>query len=215
VKGCRIGDQLASCTRREAAAALEALAKLHSRWWNHPQLDDSAAWLPRHGDPYFDIARTAIVDAFDPFIEMWGDAIPDETMRIVLADKENMMFTNNGDSDSVAVIDWQIGMRTNPTFDVIYFIAGNFTPAFRRENERDLVEGCHQALMDGGVSDYPIEQCWTDYRVSAIVLLSYSIFSVANIDLDEVNDRGKKLFEAVFDRYMKAIVELESFSLIT
>jgi hypothetical protein len=51
--------------------------------------------------------------------------------------------------------------------------------------------------------------------VSAIVLLSYSIFSVANIDLDEVNDRGKKLFEAVFDRYMKAIVELESFSLIT
>lgn len=185
MKGCCIGHQLASCTRREAAAALEALAKLHSRWWNHPQLDDSAAWLPGHGDPYFDIARTAIVDAFDPFIEMWGDAIPDETMRIVLADKEDMMFTNNGDSDSVAVIDWQIGMRTNPTFDVIYFIAGNFTPAFRQENERDLV------------------------------LLPYSIFSVANIDLDEVNDRGKKLFEAVFDRYMKAIVELESFSLIT
>ena len=70
-------------------------------------------------------------------------------------------------------------------------------------------------LIDGGVANYPIEQCWTDYRINAMVLLPYAVIAAGSIDLDTVNDRGRELFEAMFERYMTAIVDLESFSLVT
>lgn len=239
----RPGDQLASCSAEEAGVALNELARLHARWWEHPRLDEFAAWLPGHGDPYFEIAKGAFTEAIDPFFELWGERIPTQIKQSLERDKvdmsdyelraeatigrsprtfvhgdfrlDNMMFGSDESGVSVAIIDWQVGMQTNPMFDVVYFVAGNFSPEFRLEHEDSLLRGYHQGLVDGGVTDYSFEQCWEDYRAMALVLIPYAVLSAANIDLDEVNERGSELFEVMFDRYMKVVVDLDSFSLMS
>jgi len=42
----RHGDQLAGCSKREADAALRAIARVHARWWGAPALERDLAWLP-------------------------------------------------------------------------------------------------------------------------------------------------------------------------
>ena len=41
----RLGNQVAGCTREEAAAALRHVAAVHLAWWEHPDLE-TLAWAP-------------------------------------------------------------------------------------------------------------------------------------------------------------------------
>jgi len=238
----RPGDQLAGCTPTEASQALATLAKLHSRWWNDPRLNDFAEWMPGHDSEFFQITKIALKDGVEAFLELWGDAVPQSVVDILTEDDEddalynkrllatigrapftvahgdyrldNMMFGDGETTPQVAIIDWQLPLRANPMSDVMYFIAGNIAVETRREVEADLVRGYHEELIAGGVEDYPFETCWTDYRVGSVLLMSFAVVAAANIDLDVQNDRGRELFEVMFDRYMSAIVDHDPFPLI-
>ena len=238
----RPGDQLEGCTSDEAAEALATLARFHSRWWNDPRLTEFAEWMPGHDSDFFQITKVALKDGVDAFLELWGDAVPQVVVDVLTEEDDddakynqrlrstigrapftvahgdyrldNMMFGDGVTTPAVAIIDWQLPLRANPMSDVMYFIAGNIPTETRREVEAELVRGYHAGLVAGGVDDYPFEQCWTDYRIGSVLLMSFAVVAAANIDLEVQNDRGKELFEVMFDRYMSAIVDHEPFSLI-
>ena len=49
---------------------------------------------------------------------------------------DNMMFRDHEYGTEFALLDWQLPYQANPMWDVVYFLAGNFEPAWRRRHQR-------------------------------------------------------------------------------
>lgn len=228
----RPGNQLASCSLEEAEVVLRSIAGFHASWWEHPELAGFDSWLPGPGSPYFHILEAGYKDSLPAVPQVFGHLLNDEVMRLAHRMAEcyheaielgvgrrphtfihgdfrldNMMF---GPNLEFTLLDWQLPFRANPLWDVVYFLAGNFSPEFRREHQDHLVHVYHDALVAAGVAEYPFEQCWEDYRASGLVLLGYIVTAAADVDLDSFNDRGRELLETMMGRYAIAVEDLGS-----
>ena len=230
----RPGNQLASCSLEEAHAAVETAAALHARWWNSPLLGEFAPWLPGAGDPYFLLLQAVFQNAIPAFNDIYGHLISPAVSHLVdvygeryqelvasLATTsvtlvhgdyrlDNMMFARNPGDPPIAIIDWQLCFQSIPQWDIAYFLAGNFDPEFRRAHQHDLLRAYHQSLQDHGVVGYSFDQCWTDYRKAALVLIGYMVTGAADVKLETLNDRGRELMDRMFSRYAEAVLDLES-----
>ena len=65
----------------------------------------------------------------------------------------------------VAFIDFANMALAPPMQDVAFFLGINLDVPVRRALDADLVRVYHDALLAGGVRDYPFERCWRDYRL--------------------------------------------------
>jgi len=229
----RPGDQLASCSIDEAKLALAEVAKLHARWWEHERLADFESWLPAPGGATFHVFEAGYLGGVDAFHQHWAHLVSDNVHELIdraakgyqaMIDAgpgrephtfihgdfrlDNMMFSANSAEPGLALLDFQLPFQANAMWDVIYFLAGNFAPEWRRENQDALLVHYHGCLVDGGVDSYSIEQCQEDYRAAALVLLGYLVTSAADIDLDTLTERGRELIETMFTRYGTAIDDL-------
>lgn len=229
----RPGDQLASCTLDEAKLALAEVAKLHARWWQHDRLADFEAWLPKPGGATFHVFEAGYLGGVDAFHREWAHLVSsnvhDLVDRAALAYHDmidagpgrephtfihgdfrldNMMFGQDPAEPSLALLDFQLPFQANAMWDVIYFLAGNFEPEWRRQYQDQLLEYYHGCLVDGGVNNYALEQCREDYRAATLVLLGYLVTSAADIDLETLTDRGREVIETMFNRYGTAIDDL-------
>ncbi|GAB4322023.1 MAG: hypothetical protein Kow0010_02580 [Dehalococcoidia bacterium] len=234
--GMEPGDQLASCSREVAELAVREVARLHARWWAHPDLARFAEWLPGPGDLYFQILEGAYKESLPRFPEVFGhlvdpkilefaeifgdryqDAIAagvDRTPTFIHGDYrlDNMLFGDGDSKPRIAILDWQLPFRANALWDVVYFLAGNFDPEWRRANEDDLLRVYHEALLANGVRDYAFDRCRDDYRAAGLVLMGYLVTNAKDFDPATYNERGQRLFEAMFNRYSTAILDLESWT---
>ena len=236
----RPGDQLQSCTLAEAHQALAEVARLHARWWEDPRLLEFSSWLPGPGDGYFDIVKGGYLGAVDHFHTHFGYLVNDEVTALInrcAADYDtmaavgvyrsphtfihgdfrldNMMFGDDPSVPSVVVLDWQLPCRLNPMSDVVYFLAGNFEPQWRRDHEDELIGAYHQTLLENGVENYPLDKCHEDYRACGLILLAYLVTGSLDVDLETLNDRGRALIEMMYSRYATAIVDLRSGDFMT
>nr|MDT0663947.1 phosphotransferase [Micromonospora sp. DSM 115978] len=74
---------------------------------------------------------------------------------------DNLMF--DGDTEVVAV-DWQTLEIGFPARDLAYFLSTALPPEVRRAHEVSLVAAYHEQLVAHGVTDYPGDECFEDYR---------------------------------------------------
>lgn len=231
----RCGNQLAGCTDDEAELALRELARFHATWWESPLLDQFASWLPDIDDPYFQILEAAYIASLPSVEAKFGHLLTDHVMDVAKRYEgnyresflrgggrrphtmvhgdyrlDNMMFSNTESGMELTVLDFQIPFRANGMWDVIYFLAGNFTPEWRREHQQEMVRVYHDALITAGVTGYSYEQCWEDYRAAALVLLGYLVTSAADIEPETLNERGQELIDVMFGRYAVAVEDLGS-----
>ena len=236
----RCGNQLASCSWSDAVVALGELAKFHAAWWEHPELDSFAEWLPGPGADYWDMTRQVYTAGLPKLRQNFGYLLSDDV--ITLAESyldrwetglevgarrgphtfihgdfrlDNMMFDDHEHGTEFTLLDWQLPFRANPMWDVVYFLAGNFEPAWRRRHQAELVRLYHDALVANGVTDFSFEQCWDGYRSAGLVLLAYIVNLAGDIDLDTFNDRGRELAEMLFRRYAEAVEDLGSASFLS
>ena len=235
----RPGNQLAGCTLEEAELALQEVAGFHATWWEHPKLDEFSTWLPGPDDPYFALLEAVYQDALPKFADAFGYLVGDRIVELagrysgMYAEAvqrgvgrlphtfihgdfrlDNMMFSGSGDELQFCLLDWQLPFKANPMWDVVYFLAGNFEPQWRRDHQHQLLHRYHDALVAAGVSGYPFEQCEEDYRAAGLVLLGYLVSGAADVDLATLNDRGRELIETMFTRYALAIEDLGSASFL-
>jgi len=236
----RCGNQLASCSWSDAVVALGELAKFHAAWWEHPELDSFAEWLPGPGADYWDMTRQVytaglpklrqnfgylvsddVITLAESYLDRWDAALEVGAMRgphtFIHGDfrLDNMMFDDHEHGTEFTLLDWQLPFRANPMWDVVYFLAGNFEPAWRRRHQAELVRIYHDALMANGVTDFSFERCWDGYRAAGLVLLAYIVNLAGDIDLDTFNDRGRELAEMLFRRYAEAVEDLGSASFLS
>ncbi|MCP4083520.1 MAG: phosphotransferase [Actinomycetia bacterium] len=231
----RPANQLDSCTLDEARLAIDSAAQLHSRWWEHPRLDEFASWLPAPGSEYFEIIKGGYIAAVEQFHTVFGHLITPDVAQLVNRAAEdfdaaleagagrrphtfthgdfrldNMMFGDGPDDPPIAVLDWQLPFRGNPLCDIVYFLGGNFPPEWRREHQDQLIERYHEGLVEGGVSGYSLEECRADYRAAGLTLLAYMVTGANDIDPDTLTERGRDLIETMFNRYATTITDLGS-----
>jgi len=227
-----VGDHLEGCLVREAELAVRTIAKFHASWWDSPQLDKIAEWMPALDAPVQNLAQGAYQQAWQPFRDSFGaglsprmiavgEQIGQNLIRLQQSFANAPLTINHGDfrldnlffppiagGAPIAVADWQISTRGRGIFDISYLLCGGMEPEIRREHERDLVRTYADVLAEHGVTDYPFEQAWEEYRRGALFVLGYVVIAIGT--LDTANARGVSLFTTWLRRAVAAIEELDA-----
>jgi len=188
-------------TRLYAEQIVNCLAHLHAYWWEHPMLTkdfDSSPSLES-------IKRfvPSIESMFPEFSDFLGDRLsptrralyekvftcwpPPSLLKRLLertattlthgdAYEGNFLYPNKVAQDNIYIIDWQDWHINIGTNDLASIFAKNWYPERRVLMEKELIRSYYIALMEYGVKQYSWDQCWHDYRTSAIFNLFWPIF---------------------------------------
>ena len=163
-------------------------ARLHASLWDDPQLgalsirppvevwsdvlreyaERYRTFVDRHGDLLSVERRQTyerLLAAGPQFVERFG---PGRPLTLVHGDAHwwNCLIPTGDDPEDVRLVDWEDWSVGVGTADIAYTIAMLWFPERRRAMERSLLDGYHDALVEGGVSGYPRQALDDDYRWS-------------------------------------------------
>ncbi len=231
VTGARVIDQLDGGSMADAEMVVDAIAALHARWWDSPELDQ-LDWLPPvNNDLYKGYA--AVMPQLVPVLEAkYGDRIEPEGFALLAAmgdhypdyldhwiesgpvtfahydlRLDNILFEPPSDPGSICLLDWQLAVRHRGTFDLAYYLGQNVPPDFRRDHQEAIVRRYHDALTGRGISGYSYDQCWDDYRRG---MLMHIVSATQIAILEGGNERGQQLLDAMLTAGWTAAVELDA-----
>jgi hypothetical protein len=228
----RCGNQVEGCSQAEARTTILNMAPFHATWWDKvdtPHLD----WIPYGNDPIQHFAESSYNDGWEHFTQNFGDRLSPRAMAIAERFKTKIIATEDAfvtppmtiahgdlrydnlffaDSGEMTVADWQIIVRARGPYDVGYFMSQSLQPAERRACEMDILRAYYEKLLEHGVTDYSFNQCFDDYRISAMFCLVYPVISGGTLDL--ANERGVELVRAMLDRSVATILDLDCGELI-
>jgi thiamine kinase-like enzyme len=223
----RCGNQVEGCSQKEAETTVLNMAPFHATWWGKvdtPQLD----WIPYGNDPIQHFAESSYNDGWDNFVRNFGDRLSSRAMAIAERFKTKIIATEDAftkppitiahgdlrydnlffaDDGEMAVADWQIIVRARGPYDVAYFLSQSVNPADRKTCEMGILRRYHETLLEREVKNYSFDQCFDDYRMSAMFCLVYPVISGGTLDL--ANDRGVELVAAMLDRSVATILDLD------
>jgi aminoglycoside/choline kinase family phosphotransferase len=219
------GDHVAGATQDQAQRAIDALARHHAKWFEHPLLT-TYDWMPGLDDPSILTLPATFEMGWPMFRERFAGRVPERVLgwceRFVAEIPEwiaghrndrytmthgdfrldNLFFFDDGD---VAIIDWQLAMRSPGQADLVYFCANNLDVATRRHIENNLitryVDGLHASGVEPGA--VTLEEVRRGYVEG---LLFYAVtFGASLLTIDPANERGAALFDALVMRTFTAV----------
>ena len=186
-------------TQTHCEAVMECLATLHAFWWEHPHLGTDVGQLPTEAARKAGVADTH--RRIRNFVDFLGDrlsvdrrhvydkiltSLPDvwdrhrgtrlsERKAVTLLHGDahvwSFLYPRDAATDRVRIIDWQFWHLGVGTDDLAYMMALHWYPERRRIMERELLKRYHTELLRHGVANYTWDECWFDYRVSALINL--------------------------------------------
>jgi Ecdysteroid kinase-like family len=228
--GARMIDQLDGCSADDARTIVAELARHHAAWWQNPKLVDLAYIQSPADPPYPQFQDQSVKQAWPVILERFGDSIPERVRAVgdrwstigppLMEDApnhpntllhgdvrlDNLFFHDDG-GEPVSAVDWQLAFRGVGATDLAYFTSQSLTVDVRREHESDLCHLYHDTLAEGGVTDYPYDELWTDYRRNVLFCLTYPLTGGA---VELVNDRAYALATAMIERSVAAIEDLDA-----
>ncbi len=223
----RLRDQLGSCSAEDARLAVSTLARAHAHWWGDRSLL-AQDWL-MDSDGFTKMMHPLYLMGWEPFWSTFGSALPAEyepigsainrqlpalvarSMRaawtLVHGDYrlENFMFGPEG-SGEIHVLDWQLLSIGSGARDLAYFTSQNLTSELRRSCERGLLELYHRGLVEGGVSGYPLEQLYDDYRAGLLLATAIPVNAARFFEEQKAqgSDYMSREEKELFDRALEA-----------
>lgn len=226
----QVSDQIEGMSPDLAERAIRAVAKMHARWWESPELD-ALDWMDYGNGPVTMQAVPLFEFAWPLYLANgFGDLLTTEQIALgervrdhferLLNDfggmhrtichtdfrSENMFFGEPGSDDDVVILDWQLTTRSGGLYDVAYLLAQSLTVEDRRAHEERLLRVYHQCLKEGGL-DLSFEEILEFYRVGLMVCLVIPV-SVGGL-LDTANERGRRLGEVITERTFTAAIDQE------
>ncbi len=207
-------DQLISATPEQSTLVIKALAKLHAKWWNHPDLADFS-WM----NQTVSVDQTERVTEFQKsvaqFNTAFGESCPqikeigDMLVKLLQASPAQVGPTNatgnrtlcHGDvrldnlcfvGNDVVFVDWQLVSPSSAVSDLTFWLCCNYRPADRRDNEENILQMYSRELKNHGV-DYPLKKLKADVRFQLIgrCLGRLGTFSLIS-DTVFASDRGRQ-----------------------
>lgn len=227
-KGCYEGDQIKGLSIQQAEAVCDQLARLHSHFWNVPQLDEFS-WLQRSAQSSADaylagvqVARDYFgellteqqyqtIDAFADYVDPWFNySDGNETIVHVDARSANILFcpTGNGDEDAY-LIDWQTVSMGNPMRDMAYFLGVSVATGNRRKIERRLLKK-HTEAITAKDANYSLDAALEAYRFNLFAGVWGAVATCAYAHTDEL----REVLFSWLPRSLAAVEDWDSLSLL-
>lgn len=228
MRGYRNGDQLAGVGLAEAKQVIDAVTPLHAAYWGntgHEFLQDAMRVDSTWTEPYMRIVE----GSWRNCIAQFGYCIPAEVKEslagyvgglrrlhglmgeraqtLVHGDPrmDNLMFNNGDDGPPVVLLDWQTLMITNPLHDLVLMLSMSATTEARRSMEDELVRYYHSKVVKLGVTGYSLEQCYDDYDLAVLYMMSVAL--IMGGAFDPANERGRRLAEEVLRRSCASVLD--------
>ncbi len=199
-----------STSAEDVELAVRYLAPLHAKWWNHPRLRTLKA-LRYPGSPANEVfllqARGAFTDALPTAKEQFGDEFPDslvaaaETLlsrfeavaetrqrdvgRTTLVHGDyhlGQIFFESARGGRFAVYDWQTASAANGGDDLARMIVSGLDTTQREASDRRLIELYHGLLLEHGVREYSLQDCYNDFRLGLLTSLVINVIAGPNMD---------------------------------
>ncbi len=227
----RIGDQVAGCTREEACAVVDAIARLHAATWTgagYPGLTSHANDRQRDGMiGGFQFGWPVVLERFADLIPesalAAGEKMPQAIGRLLAqmcsdpvclshADVrlDNIFFGNDGE---VVLVDWQAACSSAPEQDLAYFLTQSVPrDILAREDFVGRYHATLSSLLAESGTVYDIEQCRTRYRICALYLLCFAVVIAGTLDMG--NERGERLARTLLGNALAALDEMNAFALL-
>ena len=225
------GDQIEGCTVAQARDALVNLAGLHGPRWRDETLRAIEGLAPFGADAAegmgmgFGLMLEAFIERFDtprddadvmrafaPYAGAWLLGRQD-CFALVHGDYrlDNLLFATAAGGPACTAVDWQIVAVGLPARDLGFFLGTGLKRDERGAYERELVAAYHAALVEYGVDDYPLDQCWDDYRYG---LFQGPLITVLGAMYATRTERGDDMFVAMTERSCAAIRESDALELL-
>jgi aminoglycoside phosphotransferase (APT) family kinase protein len=174
---------------------VESLARIHARWWNHPQLGQTigASLTPAEADA----SRERLEASVPHFMDYLGDAflpaqrtayerilassflqrraqrlLTQQTVTLIHGDAHtnNLMLPYDQAHGQAILIDWHRWSIDVPLYDLAFSIALHWSAERRAVLEQSLIRHYYEQLIALGVRGYTWDECWNDYRETVIVM---------------------------------------------
>jgi hypothetical protein len=184
-------------SRKQCEAAVDALARVHARWWESPALGKTAgelhttesltkmvqgiaANLPAFFDDLADSlttdARRVLEHVFSSSLRPWLRLTNEHALTIIHGDAHTWNFLFPRPSEGATyLIDWQLWHVDVGARDLAFFIALHWYPSRRAELERPLIQFYYDRLLEYGVRGYSFDELWLDYRCCVVRNLTIPI----------------------------------------
>jgi aminoglycoside phosphotransferase (APT) family kinase protein len=224
----RQGDNLAGVGLAEAKHVIDAITPLHAAYWEntgHEFLRDvmrvDSTWKERYMElvdgtwrnclaqfgycipAAIEASLTAYIGGFQRLHRMMADRA--QTLSHGDPRMDNLMFNDGEEGPPVVLLDWQTLMITNPLHDLAYLLSQSATIEARRAMEDELVRYYHAKVTELGVTNYSLEQCYDDYDLALLYMMSVAF--VMGGAFDPANERGKRLAEETLRRACTSVVD--------
>lgn len=195
-----LGSSGLTATPRQTTKAFSAIAKFHTRWWNHEILDED--WLKPAGDT---LEKEELTRALNASLEKYGEQFPYlgkcmETflkylpkMPMVMTKKppltlihgdfhrKNIHFRNNG---SPLIFDWQVVETNKPVTDIANWLLMYLSTEDRRAHEVKLLRHYYKSLGRKCRRGYSFRKLKADYREALVPAIVRMLLLYEVIDLD-------------------------------
>ena len=227
-RGYRAGDQLAGVGLDGAKLVMDAVTPLHAAYWDNTGQDFLRDAM-RVSSTWMEAYMPSVEGSWRSCVERFGYCIPDDVERsladyvaglrrlhAIMGDRtqtllhgdprlDNVMFNEGDQGPPVVLLDWQTVMISNPLHDLALLLSMSVTTDTRRAIEDDMVRYYHSRLVGLGVSDYSLQQCFEDYDLAVLYMMSVAL--VLGGAFQPANERGRRLAEEVLRRSCAAVVD--------
>lgn len=228
----RSGDHLKGASLEDATAVIDTAAQIHSRWWDSEELV-KMEWLPPLDSPLnmslqglYEASWSKVMDQYGHLYPDWLPAklelfIPEISQWLVSWAGQSRTLTHNDfrldnllfrdrpdDLPEVIVIDFQLIGRGDGSGDLAPFLGCNLDIELRRASEIDLLRRYHDSMLarETGFEHFEdlVEQIDTAHL---FWLVNWGNTAVT---ADQPNERAEKLFTAILERSVAAVIDRDS-----
>jgi hypothetical protein len=217
-------SQLEGCSFDDAKMIMKPMGAAHAALWESPQLEKS--WLIDHAD--FTNMMAFMSDRWQPVLKKTHPGKVSPKMRGIfewLKKNNNKLDANtkarphtlvhtdyrldniffDRKKNEIAVIDWQGCCRGLGQLDTAFFILSNCHTPLNREQMDELVATYHQGLVEGGVSNYNLDECMSDYTYGLLLATRFWLILFGGVEVEK-DPNAIKLLGVILDR-MKPVIE--------
>lgn len=220
-------------SKQHCEQVMDCLARFHAFWWDHPRLGKDIEELPTEASEREYIRN--LEERLPGFLNFLGDRLSvakrklyekvlsslprlserlteGKNLTLIHGDAHlwNFLYPHDPDRNNVYIIDWDFWNVNIGSKDLGHAIALHWYPERRRLMESDLIRRYHDELQKHGVENYDWENCWYDYRLSAIDNLFMPIWQwSAKLSPSIWWDKLEKVFLAFQDLECAELLENE------
>ena len=175
---------------KECHLIVESLAKIHGAWWGKQK--EIEEFTHKSAIENMEDGLLRAKENIPSFISFLGDRISNDRAKILELTPQaerafrkrleagkltlvhgdshfwNFFLPKDSKTDTIRIFDWQgYGAGFGPT-NIAQFLGLHVYSEMRERIQKSLLQRYYEILLSVGITDYSWEECWYDYRLSAI-----------------------------------------------